>query len=72
MPKKRYCRYCGCKITNVSGICNACGEKLILIRKIRKIVFAIQRDAMKKRGMTQENGQTGHYPDAQTVQRIAS
>ena len=83
MSNVMYCKYCGCKTTNLSGICN---EKLMLIRKIRAIVFGIKRDAERERKMRlekekaissenermMENEQTGDHTDTQTVQRIAS
>lgn len=86
MSNVMYCKYCGCKTTNLSGICNPCNEKLMLIRKIRAIVFGIKRDAERERKMRlenekaissenermMENEQTGDHTDTQTVQRIAS
>lgn len=42
MSKKFHCKYCGCKTHNKSGMCCACEDKLMLIRKIRSILFSIQ------------------------------
>ena len=70
MSGKIFCRYCGCRTTNLSGMCNQCTEKLMLIRKIRAIVSAIKRDAERER--MEKHGQSGDNKDAQTVQRAAS
>ena len=81
-----YCKYCGCRMTNLSGMCNPCTEKLMLIRKIRTIVFAIKRDAERERALKSDrdaliasdnervmvNEQTGNYQHNEKVQRIAS
>lgn len=69
MAKKRHCKYCGCKVTNQTDICNNCVEKLRLIRKLRAIVFSIKRAAETERKKKHE--QTGNDRDAETVQRPA-
>lgn len=44
MDKYKYtCKYCGVYTANIECICSHCKEKLSLIQKIRKIVFAIKR-----------------------------
>lgn len=44
MDKYKYtCKYCGMYTSNAECICSHCKEKLILIRKIREILFAIKR-----------------------------
>lgn len=70
MSKVKHCKYCGCRTSNLSRVCNTCTQKLMLIRRIRAIVFAIKRDAERER-MT-KHGQTGNHSDVETVQRIAS
>ena len=87
MSRKMYCQYCGCKTTNLSGMCTPCMKKLELIRQIRTIVFAIKREAEREREMrlrqeekekraenerVKENEQAGNHKDVQTVQRLAS
>ena len=43
MDKYKYtCKYCGMYTSNAECICSRCKEKLILIRKIREILFAIK------------------------------
>lgn len=45
MEKYKYtCKYCGVYTSNAECICSHCKEKLILIRKIREILFAIKRE----------------------------
>ncbi len=68
MSKTNHCHYCGIRTTNHSGICNACAEKLKLIRKLRAIVFAIKHDAEKEK---QTHGETRDHSHTQTVQKTA-
>lgn len=69
MSKTRHCKYCGCKVTNQSNICHSCTEKLMIIRKLRAIVFGIKRDAERER--RRQNEQTGNDMQAQAVQKPA-
>lgn len=39
------CDYCGCKVPWYAHICGSCYQKLILVRKLRGIVYAIKRQA---------------------------
>lgn len=46
--KKERCIYCGIQIYRNRNLCDACNEKLQLIRKIRGIVFEIKRCAQQE------------------------
>ena len=67
MSKGKHCKYCECKTTNHSGICNTCTEKLKVIRKLRAILFQIKRDAERENGIEQ----TGSHTDLEKIQKPA-
>ncbi len=46
---KDRCTYCGGKTKDNRLICETCYDKLILIRRLRKIVFDIKRQAEEDR-----------------------
>lgn len=46
---KDCCAYCGGKIKDNKFICETCYDKLILIRRLRKIVFDIKRRAEEEK-----------------------
>ena len=67
MSKGKHCKYCGCRTTNHSGICNTCTDKLMLVRKLRAIVFSIKHAAEREK----HNEQTGNNPDIEKIQMPA-
>ena len=67
MSKGKHCKYCGCRTTNHSGMCNTCTDKLMLVRKLRAIVYEIKRSAEREK----QNGQKDTYHEAERVQKPA-
>lgn len=43
------CDYCGCKVSRYAHICGPCYQKLILVRKLRGIVYDIKRQAEEEK-----------------------
>ena len=43
------CDYCGCKVPWYAHICGPCYQKLILVRKLRGIVYDIKRQAEEEK-----------------------
>lgn len=49
MSESWCCTYCGCKVSKYQTVCSECYKKLILIRKLKAIVFQIKRRAEEEK-----------------------